>query len=92
MKVASYKTLTSSGAVLAEEGYLIAVVLTGGSDAATVTLYDNASAASGNVICKLGAAAGASASFAPGAAVKVANGIYAALSGTGPSVSVIYAP
>ena len=46
--------LTSDGVVLDNPGILVAiVVLTDGSNNATVTIYDNASAASGKVLGKV---------------------------------------
>ena len=64
-----------------------ALVFTNGSNAATLTIYDNASAASGKVLLKVvvvGAdlMGGAFPSFG---IEKGANGLYAELSGTGAS-------
>jgi hypothetical protein len=67
-------------------------VLTGGGDAATLIAYDNATAASGTILFKLAVAAGASTQFTPCAAMFTKNGIYAALTGTAPSATVLFTP
>lgn len=93
MNTAASINKTSSAVVSANPGTLYSVVLTAGSDAATVTLYDNASAGSGTIICKLAAAAAnTTTTWSPGVRIPVANGIYATITGTSPSVTVAYAP
>lgn len=81
---------TSDGAVKASGGQLVSVVLTGGSDAATVVLYNNPSAASGTVIVTLKAAINTTVVFTPAAPIVCSAGIYADLTGTGPLVYVSY--
>ncbi len=78
--------LTASGTVKEGGGVLVGVVLTAGTDAATVTLYDN-TAASGTVLLKLAAPAGESV-IADSLAVRTARGIYAEVAGTSPAVAV----
>lgn len=62
-------------------GYV--VVETGGSNAATVRIYDHASAASGTLIGAANLAAGGSADVALNKPVRVSNGIYVDVGGTG---------
>jgi hypothetical protein len=80
---------TASGAVKSGPGLLVGAVLAGGSDAATLILYDN-TAGSGTILCKLAAAAGTTAVFCPAVPIVCGVGIYAALTGTAPSASVAY--
>jgi len=89
MAVAS-STKASSGAVKASPGMLAGVILAAGSDTATVIIYDNASAGSGTVLAKLTAVTNTSASVIFPAPVVASKGIYAALTGTAVSVSVLY--
>ncbi len=89
MQIAAHKTLTADGAAKSGPGALVAVALAGGTDAATVVLYDN-TAASGTVLCTLKAAANESAVFTPALPYAFAKGCYADLTGTGPEVTVVY--
>jgi hypothetical protein len=84
-----YASATSSAAIKSSPGAVVAVNICGGADAATVAIYDNTSG-SGTIICKLGVAAGASASFCPCAPIKAAAGIYATITGTTPQVNVAF--
>lgn len=90
MDIAGHKTLSADGAIKASGGAIVAVVLTAGSDAATVILYDNLSAASGIVLCTLKCAANTSVIFTPCLPYAASKGIYADLSGTGPEVTVVF--
>ena len=83
-------TRSSSGIVKAAPGMLEGAVLTAGSDAATVIVYDNASAASGTVLCKLAALANTSASAVFPDPVVASKGLYVAVTGTNPSASLYY--
>lgn len=89
MEIAAHSRLTADGQVKSGPGALVAVVLTAGTDLATVTLYDN-TAASGTVLCTLKAAANSSVVFTPARPYAFAKGCYADLSGTGPEVTVVY--
>lgn len=84
-----YGSTTSSAAIKATPGAVVAVNICGGADAATVTVYDN-TAGSGTILCKLGVAAGVSASFCPCVPIKAGVGIYATITGTTPQVNVAY--
>lgn len=86
------KSTATSAAVLTEAGTLYGAVLTGGSDAATLIVYDNTNAASGTVLLKLAAAAGVSVAFTPDFAVAGNVGLYAAVTGTAPLATVYYKP
>jgi len=92
MDTVASTTAAASAVISASKGAFYGATLTGGSDAATLIVYDNATEASGTVILKLGAAAGATASWAPGVRRAVSNGVYAALTGTAPSATVLFTP
>lgn len=82
------RTIALTGAdqaVLATQGIYrgYTVVETGGSNAATVRIYDNASAASGTLIGAVNLAAGGSADVALDPGTWVVNGIYVDVGGTG---------
>lgn len=83
---------TADAAIYVGRGTLNSVsIITDGTNAATVTLYDNASAATGNVLFK-GVVPGANSSetVAWNLAVRCLNGIYADVSGTGAAYVVYY--
>lgn len=93
-----YRRLSSSGikaasvAIKAAEGVLGAlIVLTDGTNAATATLYDNASAASGTELCQV-QVPGASLcnGFAFPNPIAFGNGCYLELAGTGAEAIVYY--
>jgi hypothetical protein len=66
-------------------------VIADGTNAATVILYDNASAASGNVLAKIIVDAGATyESMTWDAPIDALNGIYLDISGTGAECVVGY--
>jgi len=62
--------------------YLGSVVLTSGSDAATLTLYDNASSAAGTALLKLAVPAANTSVTVNFKGVGFVNGVYASLTGT----------
>lgn len=84
----NYKTTTAAVTIKSGPGILHSVIITGGADAATCTIYDNTSAA-GDVILTLGAAIGLSA-VATGLNIAFGKGCHVALTGTTPSISVAY--
>ena len=89
--VAAHAAVTSDSAVKAANGQLVAVSLTAGdAAAATLILYDNASAASGTVLVSLKAAQGETVSFTPVYPYSAANGIYADIGGSGAAATVVY--
>lgn len=84
----SYSAVALTGsdqAVLTTQGRYggYTVIETGGSNAATVRIYDNASAASGALIGAVNLAAGGSADVCLNHATRIANGIYVDVGGTG---------
>jgi hypothetical protein len=84
---------TSDAAIMNAAGRLLSIhLIADGTNAATVTIYDNASAASGLVLAKLAIPAGESYVDAhlPGEGVVANNGIYADVSGTGAAYIVGY--
>lgn len=83
--------VTGDGAAATKAGTLTAVVLTAGdAAAATLVLYDNASAAAGNKLVTLKAAQGTSAVIDYTHAPTFANGVYADIGGAG-AVAYVYA-
>lgn len=87
---AQHAAVTATGAVESRGGQLVSVLLTAGSDAASIILHDN-TAGSGTVLCKLAAsAANVTAQWTPSRAYIFTNGLYATVSGTGPAATVVY--
>jgi len=84
---ASYKT--SSGAVKASAGLVAGIVITGGVDAASVTLSNHASNNSVPLVM-VKAAINTTATAMLAAPVYFSAGIFATITGTTPSVTVIY--
>jgi hypothetical protein len=80
--------LTATGTALAtQKGFLYAVVLNGGSDAATAVVRDGG--AGGTIIASLKAQAGTTASFTPtGFALPFATDVHVTITGTVPEVLV----
>lgn len=85
----NYLNLVASGSVKASGGVLHTAILTGGSDAATLIVYDN-TAGSGTIILKLAAAAGVTVVAPLNCGWAFGKGCYAALTGTAPSASFGY--
>lgn len=75
----------SDQAVRTAEGWYAGytVIETGGSNAATVRIYDNASAASGTLIGAVNLAAGGSADVSLNLPTWCVNGVYVDVGGTG---------
>lgn len=83
------KALTASGAVKTGPGALAGVLITGGADAASVTIYDN-TAGSGKKLAVVKAAINTSASWTPIDPQVCSTGLYATITGTTPDVFVTY--
>jgi hypothetical protein len=81
------KELTATGAVTAKTSRLKNVVLTGGSDAATLVV--RATDASGTIILSVKAAINTTVSVPLGSA-HCSRGIHATLTGTGPTATFVY--
>lgn len=87
---APYAALSASGVVLARPGVLVAMEVTVALGAGAVTVYDNASAASGNVLAVIPASAAAGTLVSFGAAgIECLAGIYASFASTG-TVNFLY--
>ena len=82
-------TITASAVISATPGALLAVLLTAADDAASITLYDNATTNSGTVLAVLKAAINTSVQWTPPGQA-YGNGIYAVITGTTPSATVVY--
>jgi len=91
MNTAAVKNTAANVLVLTGGGVFYGAVLAAGADAATLIVYDNTSAA-GTVICKLSAVATGGASFTPAVRMPVSTGLYAAVTGTTPNATIVYAP
>lgn len=91
LQPASTSTLkTADAAIKAAPGVLLGVVvLTDGTNDATLTIYDNASAASGDELFKAIVPA-ADRTLVARLGVRATNGIYADISGTGAAYIVYY--
>ncbi len=84
----NYSNVVTSTLIKTGPGILHSIVLAGGSDAATLIVYDN-TAGSGTIICKLAVPLGDNADAILDVAFGI--GIYATLTGTTPSASLSYA-
>lgn len=85
--------LKSSSAVIAARPAVVKSVqaIADGTNAATITVYDNASAASGTELCQIIVDAGLTYEFfANDDGVEAFNGLYLSLSGTGAKAIVHY--
>lgn len=89
MTPAAHANVTADGAVRTGPGQLVAVLLTGGSDQATLVLYDN-TGASGTKLATLKAAANTTVTWTPATPYVASKGIYADITGTGPVATVVY--
>lgn len=83
-----FLTVAADGVICADPCVIYHAHLTAGADAANAILYNNASAASGTVIVELGAVATAGDYVEMG--VYCSNGIYADVTGTAPSLTVVF--
>ena len=93
--MASFKTVSTDGVISGTglgqfKGFVVSN--THATEAGSVILYDNASAASGNVIAQVAVLAGTTETlYVPGGGVNYSNGIYADVSALGTmSVSVYF--
>lgn len=80
---ASKSALTGTAAVKASAGKYYGYTVTTALSAAAITLYDNASAASGTVIDVIAASTAAGTTKILAAPIPCTNGIYASFGGTG---------
>jgi hypothetical protein len=88
---ALHANVTADGAVKSASGQLVSVLLTSGGAAATLVLYDNDSAASGTVLATIKTATNNDSNqWSPAVPYVAANGIYADITGTGASATVVY--
>src|SRR5882757_9804218 len=84
--------ITASAVVSDHKDYLNGVLITtDGTNAATVIVYDNASAASGKILAK-GVVAGATNQFhiAYHRGLQASNGLYVSIAGTGAGAQVYF--
>lgn len=80
---------TGSGVVSSHNGYYVGYVVTTALSAAAVTIYDNASAASGTIVDVIPPSSAAGTKVNLAVPIKCSNGIYASFGGTG-TVTFIY--
>lgn len=83
--------LSASAVVRSRPSEFWGVLLVPGSATSSVVIYDNASAASGNILCEISAAAANSASVPVilNVPAEALNGIYCSISGTG-AKAIVY--
>jgi hypothetical protein len=73
-----------TAALSAKPGLLVAVMCTAAAGAAArVDVFDNATAASGTLLCKLQAAAGTTTVWTPAIPIRAYNGLFAGVNGSG---------
>ena len=89
MSGANIKNVSATGDITTSDGHLYAVVLTGGSDAAVLTV--KAGGSGGTTILVLKAATATTAAAPLNAAVYCDGGIHATLTGTAPNAAFVYA-
>lgn len=90
-RVSGEKTVAAATVILAAPGELHGVVATpDGTNAVVVTVYDNASAASGTVLASLRSPAASTAQLGFDPFLRVANGITINVTGTNAKVYVYY--
>jgi len=82
-------TLAASAQVKGKAGQLVAVTIAAGADAATVTISDN-TATAGTIVVVLKAPILTTVSFCPAVPIACGVGIYATITGTTPSVTVVF--
>ncbi len=87
---ATHLNFTADSVVKAAPGQLVACVLTGGSGAATLTLYDHASSATGTVLVVIKAPINTSFAWTPPTSYVAALGIFADIAGTGADATVVF--
>lgn len=88
--IVSSGRIAADGIVLARPGHLHAVALAAAAGAAaTLILYDNASAASGTRLLTLTAPAGESVTFCPHAAWAASLGVYADIGGANAEATIL---
>lgn len=75
--------LTASGVVSSHDGYYVGYIVTTALGAGAITIYDNASAASGTVVDVIPASSAAATKVNFATPVKMTNGIYASFASTG---------
>ncbi len=81
--------ITSDGVIKDSPGSLHGLLLTAGAANATIVLYDNPSAASGNIVATLKAVQNDS-NYYPAPGVVFANGLYADITGADAAAYVHY--
>jgi len=81
---------TSSGLIVSGNTRMVAIILTAGSDAATVVV-DDSTDGSGSVLATLKTVANTSRPFTIGhPGIKASDGLYVTITGTDPKVYVVY--
>lgn len=88
MNTANIKNVTATGDVTTATAALFSVTLTGGSDAATLTV--KAGGSGGTTILVVKAAASTTVAVPLNAGVPCSGGIHATLTGTAPSAAFVY--
>ena len=87
---AAHLHVTSSAVVKSAPGQLVAVVLSPAAATATLTIYDNTTGSGTILVALQGAANGSSSVWSPTIPYSAKTGIYAAISGSGATATVVY--
>ena len=84
-------TVAASAVISATPGALLGVLVTAGADAASVSLFDSATAGTGTALGVVKAPINTSVVWTPPYGGQAVNkGIYATVAGTTPSVTIVY--
>lgn len=88
--IANHIDVGSSRPVRIRSGAIVAVLLTAGTDTATLILHDNSVSATGVKLATVKARADTSFVWQPSLPYAFENGIFASLGGTNSSATVVY--
>ena len=88
--IANHIDVGSSKPVRTRAGAIVAVLITAGPDMATLILHDNPTDATGTKLATVKARADTSFVWEPSLPYAFSNGIFATLSGTASSATVVY--
>lgn len=88
--IANHIDIVGTGPIRVKSGAIIAILLTAGSDLATLTLHDNLSSATGIRLAKIKARTDTSFVWQPSVPYRFENGLFVTVSGTGVAATVVH--
>lgn len=88
--IANHIDVSSSSAIRVRSGAIVAILLTAGSDTATLVLYDNNTTDSGTKLATVKVRANTSFVWQPSLPYAFDNGIFAVIVGTSANATVVY--